>query len=207
MRKFLALVLTSLIAPLPAGAQDDAWTVLEDVGRGTRVKLSLASGGDVTGTVVEVRDDAVSLRDIDMQGHLVTFSGPNGPEGEKVIARVGVVRVRVVGKGMRYEAAPGQRPEAPGARRVATALGVGRKVDVRTTRPQKLRGTITGIDHDTLTVSHGGSRTTAIPFGEVTQLERAGLHWGAKTAIGVGVTYGALWVIALISMANGTWEF
>ena len=202
MRKFLALVLTFSIAPLPAAAQEDGWAVLQDVGRGTRVTLTLATGGDVTGTVAEVRDDAVSLRDIDTRGQTIVLPAPSA-DGIRVVARSSVVQVTVGRKGIRYETAPGQRPEAPAARRVATALGVGKKIDVRTTRPQKLRGTIASIHQDTFTVSHGGSSTTEIPFGEVTLLKPAGLHWGAKTAIGVGMTYGAMLLIGLICYTAG----
>jgi hypothetical protein len=87
-------------------------------------------------------------------------------------------------------------PDAAMVRRVATTLGPGKTVDVKTTNSKKLRAKIQSIDESGFTVTHGrSSAPVVIAYDEVTQLKSAGLRRAAKIAIGVGLAYGVPWLV------------
>jgi len=68
-------------------------------------------------------------------------------------------------------------PDVVEARRVATALGVGKTVDVTTIKSKRLRAKIQSVDGVGFTVTHGRSPApVVIAYDEVTQLRPAGLR-------------------------------
>ena len=87
-------------------------------------------------------------------------------------------------------------PDVAEARRVATALGVGKTVDVTAIKAKRLRAKIQSVDGVGFTVTHGRSPApVVIAYDEVTQLKPAGLRRSVKVAIGVGLIYGIPWLV------------
>lgn len=51
------------LGQIPGTADADAWSVVRDLPAGTRVSLTLTDGAEVTGVVVEVRPDAMVMKE------------------------------------------------------------------------------------------------------------------------------------------------
>jgi hypothetical protein len=85
-------------------------------------------------------------------------------------------------------------PDADAVRRVARGLGIGAKVQVRTAT-ERVQAVIGSIDERTLTLVPDGRGTpVAIPYSEITRLQRAGTSLATKLTIAglAGLTAGIL---------------
>ena len=75
-------------------------------------------------------------------------------------------------------------PDVVAVRQVVTALGIGKKIDLKTTSGERLRGRIQSVEQNGFTVVHG-SRSTAelIAYSAVGQVKPAGMHWAVKAVL------------------------
>jgi hypothetical protein len=172
----------------------DVWDAVQGLPPGTRLKLAFHDGSEVTGTVVETRADAVVMDD--------NHSGRAGiktPPGSSLrdtltFTRSDVTTVSVLMVPTTYSASG--TPDVVAVRHVITALGIGRKIDLQTTRSTRFRrATIRSFDQNGFTVVQGfRSPAESIAYSDVRQVRSAGMHGFVKTVIiGAVVLVGVNW--------------
>lgn len=177
-----------LAEPLDAVSESqqpaDAWDSVQGLLPGTRLKLTFNDGSEVTGTVVETRADAVVMND-NQPGR----AGLKTPRGSSLrdkltFTRSDVATVSVLKVPTRYRASGS--PDAVAVRHVVTALGIGKKIDLKTTSSMwgSQRGTIRSIEQDGFRVVRGfRAPADFVAYSDVDQVEAAGLPWALKAAI------------------------
>lgn len=184
-----------------ATAQSDAWSVMRDRPAGTRLSLTLIDGAEVTGTVVEVLPEAVAMKDLKTAAK--TLTATVRPDGAFVFRAANVTAASVGELATSYKTTG--TPNAAAVWQVANRLGVGKKVDLRTTASMRVRGRIRAINADHLTFEHGLPTTVdSVPYTDVRELRPAGLHWAAKAGIAAGAVYGGLALAMGLCYASGS---
>ncbi len=158
---------------------------LSQYGVGAKLKLKLADGKKVKGSLVAIGDEGFELS-----------SKPG--DSPRLIAYNNVGEVRPSKLVYRAKGAP----DAVEARRVVLGLGVGHHIQVRTTSAEKMiHGNIQSIGADTFTMRP--DRTTSpveIAFAEVSYVEQ-NLSMGAKIAIALVII--AVVAVAIVAAAGG----
>ena len=158
-------------------------------------------GSEVTGTVVDTTADAVVMND-----YRTGRTGVKTPVGSSLrdkltFTRSDVATVSVLKVPTRYDA--GGAPNVAVVRHVVTALGIGKKIDLKTTRSmQSRRGTIRSIEQDGFRVVQGfRAPADFVAYSDVDQVKAAGMHGFLKRAILIPTGYCLVFVI-LMSLAD-----
>jgi hypothetical protein len=95
MQKFIILALVVALFGTNVVAQQDVWAVVQGFPLGSRVKLTLANGQDVTGTVVEIQADAVAMTRLDTHGKGLTMpASASRSDGSILFLRSTVAQAR-----------------------------------------------------------------------------------------------------------------
>jgi hypothetical protein len=132
---------TGVFAQAPQVAQGDVWSVVQDLPTGTRLKLTLSDGAEVTGTVVDIRTDAVVMDEIKTTAKTIKGSIRSAASSDDLVfRRTDVTMAMVVQMATQYSAG-GKPPNSGAVRHLIAAAGVGQKVDVKTSDAKKLRAT------------------------------------------------------------------
>jgi ribosome maturation factor RimP len=172
--------LAALAADTPAGPEQ-VKQQLGQLGVGANLKVQLAGGKKLKGSVVSLGEESFELK---------TKSG----DSPRQIAYNNVNQVNLAKLKYRAKGAP----DAVEARRVVLGLGVGRHIQVKTTAGQEYHGNIQIIDSDTFTMLP--DRQTApvqIAFSDVQYVEQ-NLSTGAKVAIIAGVAAAVLVPVVIL---------
>src|SRR5262245_30817520 len=133
MRRMLCVVLAALTANPLVLAQEDVWAPIRDVPNGSRVRVTMREKGtQVTGTLVELRRDAIVMKE-SAASQLHEFRLPPGASLRDAVpfASTDVAAVSLVQLFTRYTATV--PPNAAIARRVVSDLGSrkNQKVEVK----------------------------------------------------------------------------
>ena len=208
MRKMLALVLISLVVlPPQAFAQGDVWATVQDLPSSTRLKLTLTDGSEVTGSVVEVLPDAVRMVDNKTRSRTLKASSAQAlsSRGSIVFSRSDVTAATVVKMAQRYSVSGDKPPNPASVRHVVTALRVGKKVEMHTTRGKRDRARITSINSNGFAIADGrGSAPVTVAYQDVRDIKPAGMSVGGKIAIGVGSVFGLSALVLATCYSRGT---
>ena len=175
---------------------EDRWETIATLPPGAELRLTFRDGTSVTGTLVRADADSVLLKDNRPgPGGLRTQPGAR-LEDAMTFQRTDVETVRVTRTKPAYIAS-GQ-PDADSVRRAVMALGVGKKVEVRTTAAMRIRGRIRSIEADRFRVVRGGAlgSTEIIEFASVASIKGTGLDRSTALLIGAGI---AVTVIILLA--------
>lgn len=115
-------------------------------------------------------------------------AGLKTPRGSSLRDRLTFTRADVatvsVLKVARYHARGA--PDVIAVRNVVTALGIGRKIDLKTTSSMwgSQRGTIRSIEQDGFRIVRGfRAPADFVAYSDVDQVKAAGMHWAVKAAI------------------------
>ena len=157
---------------------------IDQFGVGAKLKVQLADGKKVKGSVVSLGEEGFELRAKpgDAPRHFA-YNNVNEVKLAKLVYRA---------KGA---------PDAVQARRVVLGLGVGHHIQVKTTAGKEYHGNIQVIDSDSFTMLPDHQTTPVqIAFGEVRYVEQ-NLSTGVKVAIIAGVA-GAILLACTISLAR-----
>ncbi len=178
--------LAAFAADAPAGP-DQVKQQLDQFGVGANLKVQLADGKKLKGSVVALGEDGFALKGktADAPRH-IAYNNVN---------KVKLATLKYRAKGT---------PDAVEARRVVLGLGVGHHIQVKTTAGREYHGNIQVIDSDSFTMlpDHQTS-TVQIAFADVQYVEQ-NLSTGAKIAIAVGVAAGVvITVLCLVSLSSG----
>src|SRR5687768_7543503 len=104
-RSLITGVLTAIVfslmpihsaAQTSPGSPQDAWANLSTVRLETRVKLTLVDGGDVTGKLVQVTSDAVTLKDYETGKSGIRTSSGSSPKGDMTFLRSQVQTLEIL---------------------------------------------------------------------------------------------------------------
>ena len=205
MKRLLALCLIVLIArPQAAFAQVPVeWDAVQHLPPGTRLKLIFRNGTEVTGNVVQTTPDDVTMRENEPgpSGLRLPGSGTVSLRDNITFERVETTDVILVDLATSFESTNGE-PNATAVRYIVRTLGVGKKLDFKTGR-RHVRAKLVTIGDDFFDVADGPS-TLRVPYGDVTAMKPAGLHWGVKTALIGGGIYGGLMLLMLLCYASGS---
>lgn len=172
----LLTIPTGVFAQATSVTQDEVWSVVQDLPAGTRVKLTLSDGAEVTGTVKEARADAVVMSKIDTSTK--SFKATPAVPGTLVFSRSIVTSAAVVKMAQRYSA--GDRPtNVTTVRHVVTAIGVGKRATIRTAPSGTRWGHITAIDQGEFVLHRGrtllrGSTDERVPYAAVLSVTSGG---------------------------------
>lgn len=199
-----ASVLAESLADAISNAQQstDVWASVQGLPPGTRLKLTLNDGSEVTGTVVETRADAVV-----MNANQPGSSGLKTPPGSSLrddltFARSNVAQASILKVATRYDA--DGAPNVVGVRHVVTALGIGRKIDLKTTSSMRSRrGTIRSIEQDGFRVVQG-FRAPADFVSYVSQVRPAGMPRFIKGVIIISAGLVVLNILAWMAIADAS---
>src|SRR5688572_27558555 len=98
MTVIVAAVVVSLVPKQSAAqtSQQDAWAELLTVRPETRVKLTLVDGGEVTGKVVQVTSDAVTLKEYETGKSGVKTPSGSSRNGEVTLVRSAVQTIEIL---------------------------------------------------------------------------------------------------------------
>jgi ribosome maturation factor RimP len=171
----IALVLSIWMLPLSdvvALGADAPWGIdqvkqqIDQFGVGANLKVQLADGKEVQGSLVSLGDDGFALR-------------VKGGDSARYLAYNNVNAVKLAN--LKYRAK--HTPDPVEARRVVLGLGVGHHVQVKTTAGEEYHGNIQAIDPDSFTMlpDHQTTRVQIV-FADVQYVEQ-NLSKGAKIAI------------------------
>jgi ribosome maturation factor RimP len=158
---------------------------LDQFGMGAKLKVQLADGKKLKGSVVSLGEESFELK---------TKPG----DSVRQIAYNNVNAVKLAKLTYRAKGTP----DAVETRRVVLGLGVGRHIQVKTTAGKECHGNIQAIGTDSFNMLP--DRETApvqVTFSEVVQLG-PNLSTGAKIAIGVGI---AVAVVVLVMVGVYVW--
>lgn len=204
MKSALLLTLIACLAAsaLPVAAQEtprqstDVWDSVRGLPPGTRVRLILHDGAEITGTVVETRLDTVVMKDNHPGRAGVRISRGSSFRGRSTFTRSDVAGVSVLEVPRWYRASGATDPVA--VRYVVAELGIGRKIDLtRSNGSERMRVRIRSIEQNGFTYVHGfRSAVDSIAYGDVSQMKPAGMHWAVRVAI---VYFSANLVVAVIA--------
>jgi ribosome maturation factor RimP len=189
-RGFLAITIAASLAfgqslsPRAAERGEKIREKVERLGPGADVRVQDRQGNTLRGTVESFDDSGFHLKTKD----------------EDKVFRYYDVNLLELAK-RNYSAQ--ESPDPAAARRVALEMGLGRKVDVKTTAGEKYTGKILRVDAEELAIelTHVGSVSIAIPYSRMQGLKVSHLPLAAKIGIGVGVGFGvfACAVLAVIA--------
>lgn len=203
MRKIVATILVMLgVLPALALAQGDPWNDVQGVPPGTRLRIVLRNGSEVTGTVVSTTPDSVVMADnvpgatgLTMPGNQISLKDP------LTFPRADVVSAVVTATAKRYVATGST--DANAVRRLITSLGTGKKIAVKTRQGVSLRGTIQAIgENDVRLGGENPGGVERVVYGDVTELKAVGMGTGAKAAMIVGIVGGGLAVLLFYNCAH-----
>ena len=149
-------------------------------GVGANLKLQLADGKKVKGSLVSLGEEGFELRG----------------EPKEASRHIAYSQVTEVKPAKLFYRAQGQ-PDAVEARRTVLGLGVGRHIQVKTTTGKEYHGNIQTIDTDTFTMLPDRQTSSVeIPFLQVQYVEQ-NLSKFAKIAIAVFVA-GTIAIVVLV---------
>ena len=205
MRKLVAaftagFMLTTQV-PFAQSPASKAWDIVRDLPPGTRLRLQLGTGGEVTGSVVSTTPDNVVMKD-NVAGRIgVSLTGSNMVDGMLTIARADISSATVERAATQYRADGAPNPNA--VRHVVTALGIGKKVRVQTRSGLDAKGTITAVNPDSFVLRRNSRSSETVPFADVNRLGKAGMRGWVKGAIIGGAVVGAVLVNLGVCYASG----
>jgi hypothetical protein len=168
------------------------------------LKLTFNDGSEVTGTVVETRADAVVMNaNQPGSGGLKTQSG-SSLRDDMTFARSNVAEVSILKVSTRYDA--GGAPNIAAVRHVVTALGIGKKIDLKTTSPMRSRrGTIRSIEQDGFRVVQGfRAPADFVAYSDISQVRPAGMPGFLKGVIIISVGLVVLNILAWTAIADAS---
>jgi len=177
--------LAAFAADTPAGPEQ-VKQQLDQFGVGANLKVQLADGKKLKGSVVSLGEDGFALKgkSADAPRH-IAYNKVN---------EVKLAKLKYRAKGT---------PDAVEARRVVLGLGVGHHIQVKTTAGKEYHGNIQAIESDlfTLLPDHQ-TAPVQIAFADVQYVEQ-NLSNGAWIAIAVGVAAGVVVaILCLVSLSN-----
>lgn len=153
-------------ADTPAGP-DQVKQQIGQLGVGANLKVQLADGKKLKGSVVSLGEDGFDLKTKSDAPRHIAYNNVNEVKLAKLTYRA---------KGA---------TDAIEARRVVLGLGVGRHIQVKTTAGQEYHGNIQVIDSDSFTMlPDHQTAAVQIAFTEVQYVEQ-NMSTGAKVALGV----------------------
>lgn len=188
------------------GAVTPEWQQLQTAAPGTEVQVDLTNGARVRGRLIEARPDAMLLNSNELLKGAVTTAPDTSLRGTQVFQRIDVAAVKIRGPRSRpsYRAAEGA-PDAVAVRRVVAALGIGTTVNLRAATGGKLRARILTIEDGGFTVGRRGSTPgRQVAYGDVIELEPAGMHPGALAGVAAAAVAGAIFLVYSWAVAHGS---
>ncbi|MBZ5542660.1 MAG: hypothetical protein LAO07_03150 [Acidobacteriia bacterium] len=174
----------ALAADTPAGPEM-VKQQLDQLGVGANLKVQLADGKKLKGSVVSLGEEGFELKgkSADAPRH-IAYNNVN---------EVKLAKLKYRTKGT---------PDAVEARRVVLGLGVGHHIQVKTTAGMMYHGNIQLIDSDSFTMLPDHETTPVqIAFAEVQYVEQ-NLSTGAKVAIIVGAAAAAVVIGFFVWLGN-----
>lgn len=175
------LTLVDAVCPANSGPPNPA-TVRQQVGQfgvGAKVKIRLATGKKLNGTIQAIEDDRFLVKSKDSSTMPVAY---------EQVAQLKLAKNTYKSKGS---------VDQDEARRVVTALGVGRHIMVKTAGGQEYHGRILAIGSESFTLLPDNQRTPVqVAYDDTFQLG-PNLSKGAKIAIGVGVAVLVFIIVAI----------
>lgn len=199
----LALSWVAWVDAMPnAQPSTDVWASVQGLPPGTRVTLTFTDGAEVTGTVVDTTADAVVINDYRTGRTGIKTSVGSSPRGTLTFTRSGLATVAVLKVPTRYNA--GGAPNVAVVRYVVTALGIGKKIDLKTTRAMRSRrGTIRSIEQDGFRVVQGfRAPADFVAYSDVDQVRAAGLPGVLKGTLLISTGY---FLVFLVFVAQADW--
>ena len=203
MRKIVAVLTAGVLltselslAQAPAG---NAWETVRDLPPGTRLKLRVVSGGEVTGSVVSTTSDSVVMKD-NVPGR-IGVSLTNLIDGQLMIARADISTATVERMVTQYRANGTPNPNA--VRHVVTALGVGQKVQVQIRSGARVTGTISATNGDSFALNRNGRPMETIAYSDVDRISKSGMRGWVTGAILAGSVVGSVLVALGICYSSG----
>jgi len=176
----VAASLNAATPPNPAVAKQQ----VDQFGVGAKVKIQLADGKKLKGSISAIEDE----------GFLLASKADGSPQR---VAYDQVAQLKLAK--LTYKAA-GQ-PDPAEARRVVLGLGVGKHIMVKTAAGKEYHGLIVSIEEGSFAVTPDKlAAPVQIAYSDVLQLG-PNLSTGAKIAIAVGVAVGVTVTIVIIILA------
>ena len=179
--------------------QTGVWDNVRGLPPGTRLKLSVTNGTEVTGTVVDTTPDSVVLTDNEPGRSGLRTKDAVSLRGNVTSMRSDVAEVMVVAMARRYVARG--ETDITAVRHVVTALGIGNRVDVNTAN-ERVRARIQSIDRDSFMVVRGSS-SEQIAYQDVREVKSATMRGYTKALIAVGAAFGAAMLAYGIALRCG----
>ena len=205
---FLVLLLIPGALPAPRiSAQDDVWTAVRNVPQGSRVRVTLRENGtNITGTLVELREDAIVMKN-NAADRAFLF-----PSGSRLRDAVPFGRADVTGAALVEIARSYRRSDPPNTailRRVASEFAGQREttLQVRYTINNvniTTKGTIDEVGAESLAIRAGRKRVVRIPYASVVSLQREPFTSTAlwKTTVVTGSIIGGLMISCAVALCS-----
>ncbi len=152
---------------------------VDQFGVGAKVKIRLANGKKLNGTIQVIEDDSFVVKSKDSSGTSVAY---------EQVAQLKLAKNTYKSK---------RSVDQDEARRVVTALGVGRHIMVKTVAGEEYHGRILAIGSESFTVLPDHQRTPVqVAYEDILQLG-PNLSKGAQIAIVVGVAVAVAIIVAV----------
>ncbi len=145
---------------------------VEQLGSGAKVRLTLKDGGTITGVVESFDDTGFRLE-------------PTRSANRSKLRYTDVSSLEFAQKNYKTEGTP----DAVTVRRTALELGIGRRVEIKTTGAETLHGHITDIRTDELALNQGDRGAMTLPYAQVSAIK--GNRSASSTALRVVLIAGA----------------
>ena len=175
----------------------DAWSIVQHLPAGTRVKLTLSDGVEATGSVVKMLADGVVMNNVDTAAKSLKGVRALGASSSLVFRGSDLTMATVVKMATQYSAGRGPT-DAVTVRHVVTAIGVGQRVTVRTGASDQRSGQITALDADGFVLRRGSTEERVLYTAPLEVKAGRTLGRGAKIGIGAAVA-GAAYLLLLVS--------
>jgi len=203
MVRVVAIALAALLAAPGFGLAQAAgpWNNVRGLPAGSRLKLVLTNGSELTGTVVSTTDDRVIMRNIraGAAGWKREARDAGSPPDQVPFARADVAMASVASVATRLHS---DGPDSEGARWVVRALGVGKKIQV-TTATGAVKGKIAAVGDGAFEVSAKPS-PVRIAYGDVRDITPTRMRVATKAAIISGAAIGGLVLAMGLCYASGS---